>query len=295
MIKIIKMQPTIYYLNKFMPLLKLATSFKSYIFELQMKKYNFDNIPLFTEIGIETFNRCNLGCSFCPASRDTDVRTPQLMNPKLFSKIIDELKKINYNGKISLFINNEPLLDKRLEFFINEITTKLPNVYINIWTNGSLLTKERLNSLYNAGLRNLLIDNYNTKLQMLSEVDETLKSTKHEIIKKMNIKVWLRYKNVELTNRSGLVSNKINKVIQMNGCFYPFYFLNINPYGKAFICCNDTYNSNIVGDMNIQSLVQIWKGDILSKIRKQLIENGRKSLTPCRECNVIVLNKWGIR
>jgi len=287
MIKIVKTQPMFYYLNKFPTLLKLVSFFGNYLFKFQTRKYNFNNVPVFSEIGIETFNRCNLDCSFCPANKFTDTRIPKLMDPKLFSKIIDELVKINYKGKISLFINNEPLLDKRLETFINEVSTKLPDAVLNIWTNGSLLTKERLHSLYNAGLKNLVIDNYSLKLQILPEIDQVIKSTNQNIIEKMNIKIWLRYKNIKLSNRSGLILNTKNDINHSTKCFYPFYFLNINPEGKVFICCNDTYYRNIVGDINNQSLVQVWKNEQFLNIRKHLINTGRKNLIPCKECNVL--------
>lgn len=76
------------------------------------------NVCQLSSIEIETINRCNNDCSFCPVNRNDDIRTPKIMKEELFYKIIDDLCNIKYTGVISLFSNNEPLLDTRLLKFL---------------------------------------------------------------------------------------------------------------------------------------------------------------------------------
>lgn len=63
---------------------------------------------LFDHVEIETINRCNGNCSFCPVSRKSDTRKMAKMSRNLFVNIIDQLGDIDYKGKLALFSNNEP-------------------------------------------------------------------------------------------------------------------------------------------------------------------------------------------
>lgn len=112
------------------------------------------------EIEIETINRCNGICPFCPVNVNEPQRPYAKMSEQLFKKIIDDLEKDNYSGKISLFSNNEPFLDERIESFIQYAKTHLPNARHAMYTNGTLLT---LNKFLNViqYLDWLCIDNYN--------------------------------------------------------------------------------------------------------------------------------------
>ena len=58
---------------------------------------------LFDHVEIETINRCNGGCEFCPVSVKNDTREYKEMSWELFEKIINQLAEINYSGKVALF------------------------------------------------------------------------------------------------------------------------------------------------------------------------------------------------
>ena len=78
----------------------------------------------------------------------------------LFSKIIKDLKEINFNNRLSLYNNNEPLLDKRIFEMIEICRKELPNCFIEIKTNARSLTFEKLLQLFNSGLDYLYINDY---------------------------------------------------------------------------------------------------------------------------------------
>lgn len=82
-----------------------------------LKTISLERIPLFSSIEIETMNRCNGKCTFCPVNHDIDPRKFSRMSEPLFQKIIDELKTLNYSGRLALYSNNEPFLDVRIEDF----------------------------------------------------------------------------------------------------------------------------------------------------------------------------------
>lgn len=100
--------------------------------------------PSFRFLMLETINRCNGICSFCPAAAGTDKRPYKRMGESLLGKIITELAERNWVGTIFLQVNNEPLLDNRLFTFAKEIRNRLSHCRICIITNGTLLDIAKL-------------------------------------------------------------------------------------------------------------------------------------------------------
>ena len=55
--------------------------------------------------------------------------------------------------------------------------------------------------------------------------------------------------------------------------------------GKVMMCTNDESGKIIIGDVNFQSIHEIWHGEILNNIRGiHQNENGFKDIEVCREC-----------
>ena len=79
-----------------------------------LKKYYHDNgkFPMFKQVLIETRTDCNNHCPFCPhAFNDKSLG---VMTWECYTKIIDQLCDIHFNGRVALMLSNEPLLDERL-------------------------------------------------------------------------------------------------------------------------------------------------------------------------------------
>ncbi len=119
----------------------------------------YNTKPLFTEIEIETINRCNGLCLDCSCNRSSDKRKFKLMDHALFTNIIDQLSELNFNGVLRLFSNNEPLLDKRIYDLVKYAKTTVPNAKVSLTTNGTLLTLNNFQKLI-ADLDSLIIDCY---------------------------------------------------------------------------------------------------------------------------------------
>ena len=99
------------------------------------------------EIEVETLNRCNGKCSFCPVNALEPQRKYAKMSEQLFKKIIQELAEQNYSGTLSLFSNNEPFLDERIIDFYKYAREKLPGAKLSLFTNGSLLTLDKFKEI----------------------------------------------------------------------------------------------------------------------------------------------------
>ena len=51
-------------------------------------------------------------------------------------------------------------------------------------------------------------------------------------------------------------------------CFYPWSALSVLCDGRAVTCCMDYNGVQGVGDLNFQSVMEIWNGPVLSAIRR---------------------------
>ncbi len=102
----------------------------------------FKNDLWFKVVEIEVNSRCNLKCTYCPNSILPPPNVPEYMSNDTFERIIDEISRINFSGKISYHFYSEPLLRDDLKKLVWQVKCKLPSTYQLLYTNGTLLTDE---------------------------------------------------------------------------------------------------------------------------------------------------------
>ena len=251
------------------------------------RKVDINKLPLFQYIEIETINRCNGTCSFCPVNVNEPQRPYAKMTEELFHKIIDELHELNYKNEVKLYSNNEPFLDSRILEFMKYAREQLPNAYLVIYTNGSMLDIDKIKETLKY-LDILVIDNYSLNGH---EIPENLKRIKEycdkniELYKK--VKIMMRKKDEILTSRGGQAPNiKDNtKISYFKGCFLPFKQMIVRPDGKCSLCCNDALGKYTMGDLTKQSMMEVWYSDIYMDLRNRLLKEGRKGLKLCDKCD----------
>lgn len=243
----------------------------------------------FGEIAIETINRCNGTCSFCPVNKNLDTREFHLMKKELFYSIIEQLHNLNYKGNVTLFCNNEPLLDKRIFEFLDHARNKLPCSLFNLSTNGILLTIEKFYRII-PNLDLLIIDNYDDDLKLPPHIKDIYNICKND--EKYKNKVWivLRKKNEILTTRGGQAKNRKNTIKTfISPCVYPFSQMVVRPTGEVGLCCNDALGEGTLGDLNTESIVDVWNGHKYIQFRETMFKEGRKNLSVCKYCDTIVV------
>ena len=259
---------------------------KKPIVERQIKEIlSRETFPLFRVIQIETINRCNLTCSFCPVNKFNDIREFAKMDRHLFINIIEQLKALGYRGKVGLFSNNEPLLDDRLCEFAEMAKNNLPNAHIYIYTNATLLTLEKFLDLIKY-LDRMVIDNYHDDGKLIKPVQII-----HDYIESNNafkdkVKICIRKRTAVLTSRGGNSPNKIASYIPKSSCLHPFQQLVVRPDGKISLCCVDAYGEITLGDLSKQTAIDIWNGELYTGIRNQIMKS-RKTISVCSKCDYI--------
>lgn len=239
--------------------------------------------PELSTIEIETINRCNNDCSFCPANRNLDIRKTHRMDEALFKKIIDELAEMDYRGRVSLFSNDEPLLDNRILDFLIYARKKLPYAYHSMFTNGILLNEENYSVLLD-NLDYLRINNYNDDMKLNNNIVELLNKSIDE--KNCLVEVEVRRKTQVLQNRGGLSPNNNDKMNFNSPCILPFVQMVIRPDGLVSRCCQDVYGNETLGDLKQNTIKEIFYGEKYMNYRKAMLEDNRCSLEYCNSCDV---------
>lgn len=249
----------------------------------------FNENNIFQGIEIETYNRCNGGCEFCPVSKKNDTRIEMKMEDQLFEKIINNLAEINYAGKVSLFSNNEPFLDERIVEFQKYVRKKLPQAYLYLYTNGTLLTLEKFIDIIDS-LDELIIDNYNQSLDLIPPVKRIAEYCEQIEELKRKVTIFLRKPQEVLTTRGGDSPNAIiqDERYQLDSCTLPFKQFIVRPDGKISLCCNDPLGKYTLGDLNLQTIEEVWYGERYMNIRKKII-SGRKNISKCEKCDTFYI------
>lgn len=256
----------------------IVDEINSMVEQLQGKEVMFDHVE------IETINRCNGGCSFCPVNRQNDTREYREMSDELFKKIIGQLAELNFSGRLALFSNNEPFLDKDILRRHKYAREKLPSARMHLCTNGTLLTIERFKELM-LYLDELIIDNYRQDLKLIKPCQEIADYCETHTELKKRVTIVLRKPQEILTSRGGDAPNRKEKIsFGDDRCVLPYKQLIIRPDGKVSLCCNDPLGRNTLGDLTKESIMDVWNGQKFKIVRKALYE-GRKDWKHCEYCD----------
>lgn len=234
-----------------------------------------------TDLNIEINTSCNRRCDYCPNSlHDRSLpENEKLMPESLFKKIIDELAEIGFSGRISPHHYGEPLLDHRLIDFIVYARDKLPKAKIILVTNGDYLALELYCRLVESGVNGFHITQHGA--HMSANISELFRYLKRNPGWKARID-YLKYtERTPLYNRGGEVSPQ---VLNLNPrCKSARNAVVIDFAGNVILCSNDYHSSVKFGNLNKDSLIEIWNSNNYSLLRKQLLK-GIYGLDICKRC-----------
>lgn len=241
--------------------------------------------PLFRTIEIETMNRCNSTCSFCPVNKNADTRKFKKMDEALFISIVQQLNACGYAGRVGLYSNNEPFLDERIIDLARIAKENLPQCTIFLYTNGTLLTAEKFIAIMQH-LDLMYIDNYNDNLKLIKPVEEIYALSKNNKHYNNRVRIRLRKLNDMLSTRGGQAPNRREETnAPLNyGCLRPFYQMVVRPDGKVSLCCNDALGKMTLGDLTVSSIDEVWHNDTYITIREKLCKD-RTATFLCSGCD----------
>jgi len=227
---------------------------------------------------IETTERCNRRCSFCP--RPNGVRD---MDFGLFKKIVDEASK--YGGRsFSLHLFGEPLLYPKIFDSISYIKRRNRNHTVLLTTNGTLLERYAT-KLLRRGVDRIQWS-HNEEARISNRVLGLLKKSGKFTVRVIGggPKKW-NGMNTEQRDFHNYGGTKMDLSRSIRGR-YPCYHLWLAPAitadGLMTICCADPQKKAVVGDIKTESIAEVWKR--LEPFRARQLKGFYDGI--CEKCDV---------
>ncbi len=293
-------------------------SFYNLLYQRRIKKIMKRGSEFPSVIAIETTNFCNARCIMC--AYRIMKRKKGFMSIKLYRKIIEEIK----DRELDILLLSgfgEPLIDKRLPDFIKYAKDKGIKK-IGIVTNGSLLFLETAQKLADAGLDEIHISidgadkhtfekiriglSFERVVENIENL-RTLKNKPHIILQMVvirenekQIKEFLKkFKNSadriiirQAQNWIGSISLDTQSFsphikqlkVSYPPCHYLWTSLSIYWDGTVPLCCLDYDAKVILGNVNVESVEEIWKKEKFNRIRTLHIARKREKIPLCKNC-----------
>ena len=249
-------------------------------------------IPLPSLIEISDSGTCNRSCVFCPRSDDSYEDIKEFISDKLHHKIFKELSNLNYSGLIMYSGFNEPLLNKKAYENIASARKYLPDAKIELITNGDVLNTKRLEKLFKSGLTTLLISVYDGPEDMIKfqKMCESAGLNKKQYVIRNRYLPPEQDFGITMSNRGGMLKNAKHVVEPLKKslkqkCNYPSYTFFIDYNGDVLMCSHDWGKKNILGNLNKDSIIDIWTSENTKRAREALIK-GDRNFSPCNVCDV---------
>ncbi|MBU2514157.1 radical SAM protein [bacterium] len=271
-------------------------------------RIKFDTQPKY--IQIETTIICNASCWFCPQKKAT--RTPKKMEDRVWKKIIDDTRGLGITYRP--FLLNEPFVDRRMPEIVRYIKQD-STAKVEFNSNGEALTPERTDEIIDAGVdmikfsvdgirketfdesRGISYDKVYTNVKYFIKAANESKRDIKSVVRMIQLpgteEEQIEYKKywesqnptaVEFTqlynypweDQTESLKRPCIKIIDEM-----FFYVN----GQVTLCCWDTMERGVVGDVNQQSALDIWNGEKMNRYRELLDEGKRCEIRLCSRCD----------
>jgi MoaA/NifB/PqqE/SkfB family radical SAM enzyme len=281
---------------------------------------------LFSSIAIEISERCNRHCYFCPndynKQNDTLVPIEQIEKVLLQLKELNYIGRIEwyiYNEptRDKRLIDIIAICKKHLPKCNQMINTN--GDYFSTYTDIEALFLAGLNQMqiniysdkdrYFASNEKLFLAGIQIakkRFKAITEMVDVLVQNQtvelghglyNYIGNKRTVKVVRRYgitpktndKEFTVTNRGRNLESEVFNTVKeplKKMCTRPFRFLNINFKGDATLCCVDYKGETNMGNVNEQTILEIWNSPKFNLYRLYL-QNKRRDLFLCNGCDFV--------
>ena len=244
--------------------------------------------PLFPRIiTIEINSHCNRTCSYCP--NVIYPQAPKLIKEEVIAKIISRLKEIDYCGTVDFIFFSEPTLNKHLAEYVRRVRQACPKAVTRICTNGDLLTKEKVQSLVDAGLHRIYAMRHNPTPEGWVENMQTLSAQFPGTFILMDIDEVERVEGLHDFN--GLLEVKKHRgrtmVDGIARCQVHQHVAQITIDGDWDLCCVDYAKTHQFGSLMERGILEIWNDPKFASARA-LLRSGKPAFKVCQTCTCLV-------
>ena len=280
------------------------------------------HLPLPTVLMIENSNHCNAACVMCP--RDALSRRRGFMDFGLFEKIMKDVSSVRRKPVTHLHGFGEPLLDTLLAERI-QLAKTCGITHTYIVTSASLLFPETSRKIIGAGLDKMKIsfygtdeESYNTTMKRLNfnvtfqNIAEFLRIRKD--MKRRNPRLILQYLPTETNHAkteefkalwSSVIDTRVGDCVNVSSvhnygggraynhpgekivsvCYFPWTSMSVLWDGRVVTCCMDSNGVQVLGDLNSQSIQDVWNGPAQSGVRNNFRRLDYSHYPVCLSCD----------
>ncbi|AJB46118.1 molybdenum cofactor biosynthesis protein MoaB [Campylobacter fetus subsp. testudinum] len=250
----------------------------------------------------------------------------RVVSDELWNKFVKNVQPYSkWIEKITLTRDGETLLDSKIANRITELK-KAGIKQVVIVTNASLLSQKKSIELLNSGLDEIMIsiDGFTKhtyeSIRIGLKYEKVLQNTLNfiKIREKLNANTTIRIRLIEQKENMKEIDNFIkfwknntrssdqvysmplhswgNQLIKENeekvkewgkkACISPFSSMAIHFDGRVGMCGVDFNCKYKTGDLNLNSIEEIWRGEIFSTIRSNHLNSNRNAYELCKGCNL---------
>lgn len=282
-----------------------------------------ESLPFFTKIQIQTTTLCNAACTTCPYPETSRELPMGEMPLAVFERVLEQMRGRGVE-RVSLFLMNEPTVDKRLEALTARVRQQMPEATVTIITNGKLLDGARAEALAAAGMGEITISvngfdaaaydgtmvglRFDRILRNLQEVGAAWRSGRlgrmdvritaldiggvaaaaPAFAERVGIPVYVK----PVTNRAGSIDVTRFGVAacpttpsSRTVCQRPFVKAYVLYNGDLVLCNCDWRRSVVFGNVMDTTLAAMWQGPGLMAVRRQHLLGEFPPASPCARCD----------
>jgi len=251
---------------------------------------------------VETTNHCNAQCLFCPHYK---LELKGFMAQELYEKIIIEASQLPNLMMFHPMLNGEPFLDKQLIPRLQFARSKLPDVEMEIYTNGSLLTDEIIYQLKEIGNIRMSVSLNGLKpetrkaIMGLDDYWKIVQSLK--LMESLGIKyrtTMVAYPEISREEVEAFVESGGTAIRYQSwaGTQYPYERrrwtqcprainqMTVLYTGDVCLCCFDPFGEVNFGNLNTESMEEIWHSNRHKEYQNKHKQGRGEELPKCRAC-----------
>jgi len=260
-----------------------------------------------------------------PAIQDKPGHGYSFMAKETITNVMKQIAAMKWNCRVGFAMRGEPTMHPDYIGMVAIVREHLPRAHITMLTNGGGILRKpgpvaNITGLFDAGLSVLGLDDYeNVKFipkitEKLAEQGELVSGQKHplgfqyfkypqdragnpHVRRPRGSRTLVQIRDISAQDKDSRVGNH-SKIFNYAGlafapddsmdgkrCHHPFRQFVVHWDGNVPLCCNSWDSPYNCGNVNEQSMEEIWQGPALGAAREMLIRGRRKDIPICKGCN----------
>lgn len=281
-------------------------------------------LPAPLTLYVEPTNACNFKCRCCPVGLDDYADRAggkRTLKPDDAERVAEQVASVGGVRVLQWYMLGEPLANSNLPRFIRRFQGLADRQIVT--TNGSLLDERRSLQLIDSGLDYLRVSVYGADQDdhaaetrsgwRLADVVQNVRRFRDLRGDRTKPRVYVKMidagedRNARFRDTWTGVADEVEVEQRMdwNGsasfggrdapttkqcCPFPFYTLVVHADLKVSPCCVDWDRRVVVGDLQAQTLSEIWNGSALHELRLSHLMHDKRHLDGCSTCDYFQAN-----